>query len=246
MENPRTKFYVDKTSFWTHGTGVLLVLATVFQFIACWGLWTDRLFVLTQILLPVASFLLFVLLLSLLGDKALWLTVIPFLGGVAFYGLQAWSEENRIVMVIGITYCVLATVLYFGTVFSLIHTKWLLVPLFAIPFAYRAFYRNVLILQNTAKPAAFAAGMREISLLCVLLAMTLLALGMRKRVRERKGKSQEPTPAGMNPAPATAPAPASAPAPAPAPAPIPAPAPAPEIPVSESTVPSANDETNGI
>ena len=67
MENPRIKFYVDKTSFWTHGTGVLLVLATVFQFIACWGLWTDRVVVLTQILLPVASFLLFVLLLQAFG-----------------------------------------------------------------------------------------------------------------------------------------------------------------------------------
>ena len=188
MDNPRTKFYVDNNSFWAHSAVVLLALATVFQFIACWGLWNDRVYALTQILLPVASFFLFVLLLSLLGNKALWVTILPFLGGIAFYGLQAWFVEDRIVMMIGIAYCVLATVLYVGTVLSLIRARWLLVLLFAVPFLYRAFYRDVLILQNVEQPATFASGMREISLLCVLLAMTLLALGIRKRSRDRKGK----------------------------------------------------------
>ena len=210
MDNPRIKFYVDKNSFWAHGAGVLLALATVFQFIACWGLWNDRSYALTQILLPVASFFLFVVLLSLLGEKALWATILPFLGGIAFYGLQFWFVEDRMVMVIGIAYCVLAVVLYIGTVFTLIRTKWLLVLLFAAPFAYRAFYRDVLILQDVENPASFAAGMREISLLCVLLAMTLLALGMRKRGRDRKNKETQPAP---SPAPEIAPAYTPAPAP---------------------------------
>ena len=193
MDNPRTKFYVDKNSFWAHGAVVLLALATVFQFVACWGLWSDRYLALTQILLPVASFFLFVLLLSLLGNKALWVTILPFLGGIVFYGLQAWFAEDRIIMMIGIAYCVLATVLYVGTVLSLIRARWLLVLLFAGPFLYRAFYRDVLILQNVDQAATFAAGMREISLLCVLLAMTLLALGIRKRSSERRGKEAQPT-----------------------------------------------------
>ena len=201
MDNPRIKFFVEKNSFWAHGTVVLLALATVFQFLSCWGQWSDRFFVLTQILLPVVSFFLFVLVLAFLGSKALWVTIIPFLGGVAFYGLQAWFVEDRTIMMIGIACCVLATVLYIGTAFSLIRTKWLLVLLFAVPFCYRAFYRDVLILQNVEQPATFAAGMREISFLCVLLAMTLLALGMKKRSRARKGKEPIPAPP---PAPVTA------------------------------------------
>ena len=222
MDNPKMRLYVDTNSFWAHGTGVLLALATVFQFIACWGRWNDRFVALTQILLPVASFFLFVLLLSLLGEKALWVTLLPFLGGIAFYGFQVWFVEDRIIMVIGIAYCVLAAVLYTGTVFSLIRTKWLLVLLFAVPFCYRAFYRDVLILQNVDQPAGFAAGMREISLLCVLLAMTLLSLGMRKRVRDRKARGTEPAPAQV-PSTAVPAAPVVAvPAPAPAPADPPA------------------------
>ena len=96
----------------------------------------------------------------------------------------------------------LATVLYVGTVLSLIRARWLLVLLFAVPFLYRAFYRDVLILQNVEQPATFASGMREISLLCVLLAMTLLALGIRKRSRDRKGKEAplSPPPASASPA----------------------------------------------
>lgn len=237
MDNPRIKFYVEKTSFWTHGTAVLLALATIFQFISCWGLWTDRMLVLTQIVLPVASFFLFVLLLTLLGDKALWLTSLPFLGGIAFFGLGAWFEEDRILMVIGIAYSVLAVVLYLGTVFSLIRTRWLLVLLFGIPFCYRAFYRDVLILQNVEKPATFAAGMREVSLLCVLLAMTLLSLGMKKRIKERKGKESQPT---------VVQTPVAAPAAAPATAVEAAPVSAPEKPVEESKTPDTGNETNGL
>ena len=238
MDNPKIRFYVDNNSFWAHGTSVLLALATVFQFVACWGLWNDRFVALTQILLPVVSYFLFVLLLGLLGKKALWVTILPFLGGIAYYGMQAWFAEDRILMVIGIAYCVLALVLYIGTVFSLIRTKWLLVLLFAIPFCYRAFYRDVLILQNVEQPATFAAGMREISLLCLLLAMTLLALGMKKRVR--KGKEPQPVPAPAA-APVSAPAAEPAPAPAAEPAPSPFSTPAEPAPVQEPVSPSEND-----
>lgn len=209
MDNPRIKFYMDKKSFWAHGTGVLLVLAVMFQLVACWGLWNDQFFVLTQILLPVVSFLLFALLLYALGQKALWVTIIPFLGGLAFYGLRAWFAEERTLMMIGVAFCVLAAVLFVGTAFAWIRTKWLLVLLFAVPFCYRAFYRDVLLLQNEEQPVGFAAGMREISLLCVLLAMTLFALGLKKRVRDRRNREPQAVPAAPAPAPAPMPAPES-------------------------------------
>ena len=218
MQKGRIKFFLDKKSFWAHSATLLLCLATAFQIVGCWGLWTDRFYALTQILLPVASFLLMVLLISLLGDKALWMSFVPFFGALAFYGVQAWFAEDRIVMMIGIVYCVLAAVLFCGTVFSLIRTKWLLVLLFLLPFGYRAFYRDVLLLQNLGQPVSFADGMREMSLLCALLAMVLFSLGMKKRVKERRRKETEPVPA-----PAAAPAQESAPAPVQEPAPAPAP-----------------------
>lgn len=191
MDNPRIKFYLEKNSFWTHSASILLGLAIVFQFIGRWGLWTDRFALLTELLLPLASYALFILILNLLGNKLLWLSVLPFLGGVAFFGLHAWNVEDKLSMVIGITYCVLAAVLYSGTVLALIRTKWLLIPLFGIPFCYRAFYRDVLLLQDVENPVHFSDGMREMSLLCVLLSLTLLAIGLKKLVKERRAKGEK-------------------------------------------------------
>lgn len=204
MDNPKIKFYVEPKSFWAHSASILLGLASIFQLIGCWGLWSDRMTVLTQLLLPVASYLLFILVLNLLGKSALWLTLLPFLGGMAYQGYLAWNAADKLSMVIGITCCVLITVLYAGTVFILIRTKWLLVPFFAVPFLYRAFYRDVLLLQDAENPVRFADGMREMSLLCVLLAMTLLTLGIKKLVRERKKKNEQPPaePAPAIPSPA--------------------------------------------
>ena len=233
MDKPKTRIYAEKTSFWVEGMVILLVLAAAFQVIGCWGLWSVHFFVITQIALTALSFLLFALLVSLLGKKALWLSFLPFLGGVGFYALRFWNAGDMIVTVSGIVFCALALVLYMGTVFNLIHTKWLLVVLFAVPFGYRAFYRDVKLLQDLEHPVSFAAGMQEMSLLCVVLGLLLLSLGMRKYVKEPKNKDAA--------APAAESAPAAVPAPAaPAVEAVPAPVEAEALPaVSE---PVNNDE----
>ena len=210
MDKPKTRIYVEKTSVWVEGMVILLLLAAAFQIVGCWGLWSDRFFVITQIALPALSFLLFALFVSLLGKKALWLSFLPFLGGAAFYALRFWNAGDMIITVVGIVFCALALVLYMGTVFNLIHTKWLLVILFALPFGYRAFYRDVKLLQDLENPVSFAAGMQEMSLLCVLLGVLLLSLGMRKYIKERKNKEQ------AAPAAESAPVQESVPIPAPA------------------------------
>ena len=210
----RIKFYVDKTHFWPQAAAVLLGLASIFQLVGCWGRWNDRLFLLTNMVLPVAAFLLYAVFLIAFGKSALWLTSLPFLAGVAFYALQVWYVDDLLLRMIGLAVCVVAAVLYVGTVVSLIRTKWLLVLLFALPFLYRAFYRDVLALQNGGDAVLFLDGIREVSFLFVLLAMTFASAGMRKLVKEKKPK-KEPAEKPAEPAPA----PASVPAPAPAPAP---------------------------
>lgn len=206
----KIKFYVEKTSFWPQAAAVLLGLASVFQLVGCWGRWNDRMFLLTNMVLPVAAFLLYAVFLITLGRSALWLTSLPLLAGVAFYALQVWYDDDLLLRMIGLAVCVVAAVLYVGTVVSLIRTKWLLVLLFAGPFLYRAFYRDVLALQNGGEAVLFLDGIREVSFLFVLLAMTFASLGMRKLVKEKKAKSKEPTEKPDEPAPVPAPAPAPA------------------------------------
>ena len=106
-----------------------------------------------------------------------------------------------------------------------------------LPFLYHVGVEDLAALRNTAQPVSFAAGMQEMSLLCVLLGMLLLSLGMRKYVKERKNKETAEPAAD---APAVAPAAAAIPAPAPTPVPAPAPAPAPAAPEAEA-LPAAEE-----
>ena len=124
MGSDKIRFYVAKTGFWAQSAAVLLVLAAVFQLLACWGQWGDQNVLLMQIVLPTASFLCFALLLILCGRSTLWLTAIPFLAGAFFFVSQVWYSDNRLLLMMVLVYCVVAAVLYLGTVFSIIRTKW--------------------------------------------------------------------------------------------------------------------------
>ena len=75
----------------------------------------------------------------------------------------------------------LVAVLYTGTVFGIIRTKWLLVPLFGLPFLYHIFVEDLAALRDTANPVSLSAGLQEISVLCVMLALLFTAIAMKKK-----------------------------------------------------------------
>ena len=71
MIETKIKYYVEKNSFWTSAALIFMLLAIIFRGVGCWGLWDDREFLITQIILPIASGLLFILLLAFLGKPSL-------------------------------------------------------------------------------------------------------------------------------------------------------------------------------
>lgn len=189
MKKTRVKFYVERTGFWTQAAVIFMALSIVFRLIGCWGLWNDQNYLITQIALPVGSGLLFILFLSLLGKVAVWTTFLPVLGGVVFFILKAVEFDDPIHMVLCIALYVLVAVLYSGTVFTVIKTKWLLVPLFALPFLYHVFVEDLAAMQDTLHPVTFAAGMQEMSVLCIMLSLLFTALALKKKVT---GPKEEP------------------------------------------------------
>ena len=211
MKNDKIKFYVERTGFWTEAALIFMTLAIVFRVIGCWGLWTDRYFLMTQILLPIVSGLLFIMLLALLGKHALWTTFLPVLGGVAFFVLKALTFENTTQMLLCLLLYAAVAILYCGTVFTLIRTKWLLVPLFLLPFLYHVGVEDIARLRDTVNPVTFTAGMQEMSVLCIMLSLLFTSLAMKKLVKKAKGRpeaeKEPPQPVAPQPAPA-APAPA--------------------------------------
>ncbi len=210
MKNDKIKFYVERTGFWTEAALIFMTLAIVFRVIGCWGLWTDRYFLMTQILLPIVSGLLFILLLALLGKHALWTTFLPVLGGVAFFVFKALTFENTTQMLLCLLLYAAVAILYCGTVFTLIRTKWLLVPLFLFPFLYHVAVEDIARLRDTVNPVTFTDGMQEMSVLCIMLSLLFTSFAMKKLVKKAKGKAEtekEPEqPAAPQPA-AAAPAP---------------------------------------
>ena len=191
MKETRIKFYVERSGFWTEASLIFMALAIVFRVIGCWGLWNDRYFLLTQIILPIVSGLLFILLLALLGKHALWTTFLPVLGGVAFFVLKALTFENTTLMLLCLLLYAVVAIVYCGTVFTLIRTKWLLVPLFLLPFCYHVGVEDIARLRDTVNPVTFTAGMQEMSVLAIMLSLLFASLAMKKLVKEpRPGRGR--------------------------------------------------------
>ena len=161
MGGKRVKFYIERKSFGVQAMVILLSLSIVFRIIGCWGLWTDRNFLMLQIALPVFSALLLIVSVLLLGKRALWISFIPVLLGAVFFIIKSRGFESMLHTILCIVLYVAVIVLYFCTVFGILPTKWVLVILFGLPFLYHIFVEDLAALRDTENPVSFAAGMQE-------------------------------------------------------------------------------------
>lgn len=184
--NVKIKYTIDKKSFFGHSAILLMVMSAIFRVIGCWGLWTDTVFAVMHIALPVVSCVLLILCVSFLGKKGFFLSCVPVIMGVAFFIYKAFSFESRIHMLLCILLYIAVAVLYTGTVVGSIHTKWLLPPLFGLPFIYHVFVEDLPALSNTAVPVTFSAGMQEMSVLCIMAALFCVGMGLKKVVIEKE------------------------------------------------------------
>lgn len=216
---PRAKFYVEKNSALVHAAVIFMALSAVFRLVGCWGMWGNQFFAASQIGLPLVCNLLFILFILLLGGRAFWTTLLPVILGVVFFIIKSFTLDSWLHTVLCILLYMLVAVLYSATAFGIIRTKWLLVPLFGLPFIYHVAVEDAAALR--AGTVTFAAGMQEVSVLCIMLALLFTALAMKKRKTIEDvelPKIKDPkviVPAKPADAAASAPEPAAAPASAP-------------------------------
>ena len=182
----KVKFSVERTSIGVHAMIILMTLSVAFRIIGCWGMWTDRNFLVFQICLPILSAVLMILLVWLFGRRALWMTAIPVFLGVVFFIVKSLSFESQLHTVLCILLYIVILGVYCCTVFGILKTKWFLVPLFGLPFLYHVFVEDLAALRDTANPVSFAAGMQEMSVLCIMLGLLFLSLSMKKTVQEQE------------------------------------------------------------
>ena len=183
VTNQKIKYTIDKKSFFGHSAVLLMGLSAIFRIIGCWDMWTDTLLLVMHIAIPVVSCILLILCVSFLGKKGFFLSCVPVILGVIFFIYKAFSFESRIHMVLCILLYLAVAILYTGTVTGSIHTKWLLPPLFGLPFIYHIVVEDLPALNNTAAvPVTFADGMQEMSVLCIMAALFCIGMGLKKQV----------------------------------------------------------------
>ena len=232
-ESGRTRFYLDKTGFFAESAVILLAMAIIFRVIGCIGMWGNRVDAIMLVLLPVLCCLLLILCIVLLGKKGFFLSFIPVLLGVVFFVFKSLGFESWMHTVLCVILYVVVAVIYTATVIGWIHTKWLLPVLFGLPFIYHVAVEDIPALIKIPESVTFAAGMQEMSVLCIMAALFCIGMGLKKRPPKQKRSRKE----------AAEPAPESVPA---QPAASAAPAQAPETPVIQEAAAVAEPEANPI
>ena len=251
----RVKFTIDKTGFFAEGAMILLVFAALFQVIGRWGQWNNRIDAIMLIALPAVSCLLLALCVLLFGKRGFFLSSLPVLMGVVFFIFKLLNSTSWVHTVLCILLYLAIVIVYPATVFGWIRTKWLLPPLFGVPFAIHI-ARDFAKLTAMPDAITFSAGMQEMSMLCMMAALMFIGFGLKKHEPEptvvepevvEPASKPDPAPAEKpapveKPAPAVEPAPAEKPAPAVAPAPVEKPAPAEAPAPAEESVPEFSFE----
>ncbi len=181
VKEHRVKFYVEKKSVWVQAAVIFMALSAVFRLIGAWGMWTEKSYAALQIALPLCCNLLFVLCVLLLGKSLFCMTSVPVLLGVVFFIVKSFDFDSWLHTVLCIMLYLLVAVLYTATAFGVVRTKWFLVPLFGLPFLYHVFVEDLAALRDTANPVTLSAGLLEISVLCIMLALLFTAFAMKKK-----------------------------------------------------------------
>ena len=136
MKESKKRLYVEPDGFWTEASMLFMALAMVFLLIGSIGRWEDLHYLITMVALPIASGLLFLLCLLLVGKRAFWTTVIPVVIGVAYFVFRAIGLPAEWQVVAQIVLCVAVVVIY-AMAFSHWKLKWLLALILLGVFAYR-------------------------------------------------------------------------------------------------------------
>ena len=116
--NEKTRFYLDKTGFFAESAMIFLVLAAVFRFFGCWGMWENKGEYVMLTLLPIFCCLLMTLCIILFGRKGFFLSVIPVMLGMVFFIWKALYYPSWVNTVICVVYNLAVAVIYTGTVFG--------------------------------------------------------------------------------------------------------------------------------
>lgn len=190
----KLRYSVSRKNIFVKLSAFLMLLSMLCRLLGYWGFWANQTtdFILTQILLPILCNLLFAAVILYVGERYFSLSFIPVVLGVIFFIIKALGFDSVLHMILCICLYLAVALIYTATVFGIIRTKWLLVPLFGLPFLYHILVedRNTLLANENAM--SLGDWLPEISVLCVMLSLLFICFAMKKRdFAAEKASSEE-------------------------------------------------------
>lgn len=179
----KLRYRVSKRNFFTRLTWILLGIAAVFIAVSNWGCWRtgDEYAVYLQLVLPVVSCALYMLIINHMGEKGFFMTFIPVLLGAAYVIIIEANSGKPLHSILIIALCIIVAISYTMTVFGTISTKWLLIPIFGLPLVYRVLVEDKDLFFNSLIPFSLDEALPEIAIICMITAMVLIVFAMKKR-----------------------------------------------------------------
>ncbi|MGM9522729.1 MAG: hypothetical protein ACI3VB_09660 [Oscillospiraceae bacterium] len=174
----RTKYYVEPHGALVISAAVFMAASAVLRIFWC-VLWPEELeptVLCTQGILPVTACILFIFLIFKYGKKAIWLSFFPAAMGVLFFVLKATGFAWWHQLLCTLLYLLVA-VLYGLTVFGVLPTSRLLIPLFGLPLAFHIFVEDLVINFSSNTPRQW---FQECSVLCIMAGLLCVSLAMKK------------------------------------------------------------------
>jgi hypothetical protein len=130
------------------------------------------------VLLPVLSDFLMIVVMLKFGKSALWLTVFPVTMGVLYFAYKLVVDPRGASFLhhfAAVILYLMIIALWALTVSYVIKTKWVLTILFILPFLKHVCMNDIPILLGMAELVPASMWMKEISMLCMMLALSLCA-----------------------------------------------------------------------
>lgn len=197
MEREKVRYSVSRKNFFVKLSAFLMGLSVLFRLMGYWGFWNncEQSFIITQIALPIACCILFIINVLYMGKRLFSLSFIPVLFGVVFFIIKSFGFDSILHTILCIMLYILVAFIYTGTVFGVIRTKWLMLPLFGLPFIYHILVEDRNTILATDNAMTLADWLPEMSVLCVMLALFFITFGMKKRdfAKERADSEEQKT-----------------------------------------------------
>ena len=143
----------------------------------------DPLVAVTVVGLPVLSAVLMIAVDLKIERKALWFSIIAVFIGVLGFAFKLGIDprgDSLLHHASAIALYVAIVALWALTVLYIIRTKWVLVILFLIPFLKHILVNDLPVLTGAAAPVGAATWLKELSMLCFMLAMSFCAASFEK------------------------------------------------------------------